>query len=66
MWPIIDAYVCFILCDIQVDLYYLIKYVIIILLPSINDDGFYIYVHRSLEGTLNMNEYEYEFKHNTL
>jgi hypothetical protein len=32
------------------DLY---DYFIIILLPSINDDGFYIYVHRSLEDTLN-------------
>jgi hypothetical protein len=33
----------------------MIKYFIIIILPSINDDGFYIYVHRSLEDTLNMN-----------
>jgi hypothetical protein len=54
-WPTIDAYVCFIVCDIQSDLYCMIKYLIIIPLSSINDDRFYIYVHRSLEDTLNMN-----------
>jgi hypothetical protein len=55
MWPLIDAYVCFILCDIQSNFYCMIKYLIIILLSSINSEGVYICVHRSLEDTLNMN-----------
>jgi hypothetical protein len=45
------AYVCFTLCDIQLDLYCMISYFVV----CISNDGFHIYVHRSLEDTLNMN-----------
>jgi hypothetical protein len=44
----------YVFCDIHLDLYFMNNYVIV-LLSSISGDGFYIYVHRSLEDTLNMN-----------
>lgn len=61
MWPVIDAYVCFVLCDVQSDLYCTIEHFIIVLLSGISDDGFYVYVHRSLEDILNMNMNTFEF-----
>jgi hypothetical protein len=55
MGSIIGACACCILCDIQLNLYCMIDGIVTVLLSSISDDRFYIYVHRSLEGTLNMN-----------
>jgi hypothetical protein len=46
---------CCILSDIQLNLYCMIDCIVTVLLSSISNDGFYIYVHRSLEDTLNMN-----------
>jgi hypothetical protein len=55
MGSIMGACACCILCDIHLNSYCLTDCIVTVLLSSISDDEFYIYVHRSLDDTLNMN-----------
>jgi hypothetical protein len=54
MRSIIGRCACCIFCIIQLNLYFMIDCIVTVFLSSISDDGFYIYVHRSSEDTLNM------------